>query len=52
MQKNKRYENKVIRDHSFNESSNKIYGFRIFKTIRSFGDSIYNHRIEIHEAIF
>ena len=32
------------------ESSKQIYDFEIFKTIKSFGDSIYNHKIEIHEA--
>ena len=34
----------------FYESSKQIYGFRVFKRITSFGDSIYNHKIKIHEA--
>ena len=46
----KRYTSKVIRDNLFYESSNQIYDYRIFKTIKSFGDSIYNYKIEIHEA--
>ena len=33
----------------FYESSEQIYDFKVFKT-RSFGDSIYNRKIEIHEA--
>ena len=43
----KRYENKVIKDNLFYESSKHIYDFKMFKTIRSFGDSIYNQKIEI-----
>ena len=27
-----------------------VYDFKVFKTIKSFGDSIYNHKIGIHEA--
>ena len=50
LDKIKRYENKFIRDNLFYESSKQVYHFKIFKTIRSFGDSIYNHKIEIHEA--
>ena len=46
----KRYTSKVIRDNLFYESSNQIYDYRIFKTIKSFGDSIYHYKIEIHEA--
>ena len=47
----KRYENKVISYNLFYELSKQIYDFKIFKTIRSFGDSIYYHKIyEIHEA--
>ena len=34
----------------FFESSKQVCDFKVFKTIRSFGDSIYNHKIEIHEA--
>ena len=46
----KRYENKVIKDNLFYESSKHIYDFKMFKTIRSFGDSIYNQKIEIRKA--
>ena len=46
----KRYENKVIRDNLFYESSKQVYDFKVFETIRSFGYSIYNHKIGIHEA--
>ena len=28
----------------------QIYDFQIFKIIKSFNDSIYNHKIEIHKA--
>ena len=31
-------------------SSKELYGFRIFKTIRSFGDDIYSSKITINEA--
>ena len=34
----------------FYKSSKQIYGFRIIKKIRSFGDNIYIRKIEIHEA--
>ena len=37
-------------DNLFYESSKHIYDFKIFKTIRSFGDSIYNHKIEKNET--
>ena len=37
-------------DNLFYESSKHIYDFKIFKTIRSFGDSIYNHKIEKNEV--
>ena len=50
LHKIKRYEIKVIMDNLFYESSKHIYDFKIFKTIRSFVDSIYNHKIEINEA--
>ena len=50
LHKIKRYENKVTRDDFFYESSNQICDFRIFKTVRSFGKSIYNHEIEIRKA--
>ena len=44
LDKIKRYENKLIRDNLFYESTKQVYDFKIFKTIRSFGDSIYNHK--------
>ena len=50
LHKIKRYEKKVIRDNLFYESSKQIYDFKVLKTIRYFGDSIYNHKIEIHET--
>ena len=34
----------------FYESRKEVYDFKVFKTIRSFGDDIYSHKIEIHEA--
>ena len=34
----------------FNELSKQMHDFKIFQKIRSFGVSIYNHEIEIHEA--
>ena len=34
----------------FYESSMQVSDFKVFKTIRSFGDSIYNHKIEIHKT--
>ena len=34
----------------FYESSMQVSAFKVFKTIRSFGDSIYNHKIEIHKT--
>ena len=34
----------------FYESNKQVYDFKVFKTIRSFRDSIYNNKIEIHEA--
>ena len=50
LHKIKRYENRVIRDNLFYESSKQLSNFKVFKTIRSFGDSICNHTIEIHKA--
>ena len=32
------------------ESSKQVYDFKVFKIIRYFGHSIYNHKIEIREA--
>ena len=52
LHKIKRYENKVIRQNLFDESSTQLYDFKIFKTIRSFDDSIYNYKIALHEAIY
>ena len=37
------YEN---RDNLFYGSSKQVYDSKVFKTIRSFGDSVYNHKIE------
>ena len=34
----------------FYESSKQVYDFKVFRTVRSFVDSIYNNKIEIHEA--
>ena len=40
LHKIKRYENKVIRENLFYESSKQVYNFKVFKAVRSFGDSI------------
>ena len=45
----KRYENKVIRDNFFYDLRKQPFDFRAFKTRRSFGDDIYNKRINIDE---
>ena len=50
LHKIKRCKNKVIIDNLFYESSKQIYDFKIFKTTRYFVHSIYNRKIEIHEA--
>ena len=50
LHKIKRYKNKVIGDNLFYESRKQIYDFKIFKTTRYFVQSIYNRKIEIHEA--
>ena len=34
----------------FYKSSKQIYDFKVLKIIRSFGDTIYNHKNEIHKA--
>ena len=34
----------------FYESSKQVYDFKVFRTVRSFVDSIYNNKIEIHQA--
>ena len=45
----KEYE-KVNRNNMVYYSSKEPFDFRIFKTIRSFGDDIYSSRITINEA--
>ena len=44
MHKIKMYENKVIRDNLFYESSKQIYDFKVLKTVRYFGDIYRNTR--------
>ena len=34
----------------FHELSKHIYDFKVYKTVTSFDNSIYNHKIEIHET--
>ena len=34
----------------FHESSKEIHDFKVFKIARSFGDTIYKRKFEIHEA--
>ena len=46
----KKYESRVIRDNFFYDLSKQSFDFKRFKTIRSFGDDIYNNRINIDEA--
>ena len=50
LHKIKRHENKAIRDNLLYESRKQICDFRLFKTISSFGNRIYNQKIEIHES--
>ena len=50
LHKTKRHENKAIRDHLLYESRKQICDFRLFKTISSSGNRIYNQQIEIHES--
>ena len=46
----KEYERKVNRDNMNYYSSKEPFDFRMFKTIRSFGDDIYSSKITINEA--
>ena len=41
---------KVNRDNMIYYSSKEPFDFRMFKTIRSFGDDIYSSKITINEA--
>ena len=50
LNKIKEYEKKVNRDNMIYYSSKEPFDFRIFKTIRSFGDDIYSSKITINEA--
>ena len=50
LSKIKRYENKAIRDNLFYDLSKQPFDFRIFVTIRSLGDDIYNKRVNIDQA--
>ena len=49
MHRIKWHENKVTRDNLLYESSKQVYDFKVFKSKRSFGVSIYNHKIEIQQ---
>ena len=46
----KEYEKKVNRDNMIYYSSKEPFDFRMFKTIRSFGDDICSSKITINEA--
>ena len=46
----KEYKKKGNRDNVVYYSSKEPFDFRIFKTIRSFGDDIYKSEITINEA--
>ena len=50
LNKNKEYKKKVNRDNIIYYSSKEPYDFRIYKTLRSFGDYIYSSKIIINEA--
>ena len=50
LNKIKEYEKKVNRDNMIYCSSKESFGFKIFKTIRSFGDDIYSSKITINET--
>ena len=50
LNKIKEYEKKVNRDNMIYYSSKEPFDFRMFKTIRSFGDDIYSSKITINEA--
>ena len=34
----------------FHDLSKHIHGFKVFRTVTSFGDIIYNHKIEIYKT--
>ena len=46
----KKWEEKIKRKVLTYETSKYIFDFQKFQTIRSFGDSIYNNKINIREA--
>ena len=46
----RRSQRKIIKDNLFYESSKQVYDFKAFQTIKSFGNSIYNRKTEVHEA--
>ena len=46
----KKWEEKIKRKDLTYETSKYIFDFQQFQTIRSFGDSIYNDKINIREA--
>ena len=50
LNKIKEYEKKVNRDNIIYYSRKEPFDFRMFKTIRSFGDDIYSSKITINEA--
>ena len=50
LNKIKQYERKVNRDNMIYYSSKEPFDFRMFKTIRSFGDDIYSSKITINES--
>ena len=50
LNKIKEYEKKVNRDNMVYYSSKEPFDFRIFKTIRSFGDDIYNSKITVNKV--
>ena len=50
LNKIKEYERKVNRDNMIYYSSKEPFDFRMFKTIRSFGDDIYSSKITINES--
>ena len=50
LNKIKEFEKKVNRDNMIYYSSKEPYYFRMFKTVRSFGDDIYNSKITINKA--
>ena len=50
LNKIKEYEKKVNRDNMIYYSSKEPFDFRMFKTIRSFGDDIYSSKITINEV--